>query len=340
MDVYRGRLFPLSMSVEMKQDSRYEGTTGAIPRSLGLVVPIRDEEECLPIFLSAVDEQLKKLECSTEIVVVDDGSRDGSWAWLERQQHNRPALTLVRLTRGFGKEAAIKAGLSVSTANAVIVMDADLQHPVGLIPEMYRIWRETRAWVVGAVKRGLVPRTPLKHVGASLFYSLGERLTGLELRNRSDFQLLDRRAVDLFLSLPERITTFRGIIAWLGLPTATVLFDVAPRAAGKTGWSFKKLAELALDMLTGFTNAPLRLMTYASFLFGMFAMLLGIQTLYVYLSGQAVEGFTTVILVVLVTGTALCIGLGIIGEYLARIYEEVKARPQYVVEELRRRPPK
>jgi len=322
----------------MTQDVRSEAAARDASPQLGLVVPIRNEEECLPQFLSAVEQQLEKLKCSAEIVVVDDGSQDGSWAWLEGHQDDQPGLILVRLTRGFGKEGAIKAGLSVSTADAVIVMDADMQHPVELIAEMYRIWLATGAWVVEGVKRGRVRRTPVNRLGAFLFYRIGERFTGLEMRNRSDFQLLDRRAVDLFLSLPERITTFRGIIAWLGLPTQRIPFDVAPRVAGRTRWSFAKLTGLALDMFTGFTNAPLRMMTYASLLFGALAAGLGIQTLYVYLSGQAVEGFTTVILVVLITGTAICTGLGIIGEYLARIYEEVKARPQYVVQEVKREP--
>lgn len=320
----------------MIENAQGDQDPGAASPWLGLVVPVRNEAECLPLFLSAVEEHLGKLPCQTEIVLVDDGSQDGSWAWMEEQQRSQGSLTVIRLTRGFGKEGAIRAGLSASTAKAVIVMDADLQHPPGLIPEMYRAWRETGTWVVEAVKRGPVRRSLLNRLGASLFYRLGERLTGLELRNRSDFQLLDRRAVDLFLSLPERVSMFRGIVAWLGLPTEKVYFEVAPRVAGRSRWSLRKLSELALDTVTGFTSAPLRIMTYASLLFGTFALVLGIQTLYMYLSGQAVEGFTTVILAVLITGTAICIGLGIIGEYLARIYQEVKARPQYVVQDLKR----
>lgn len=320
----------------MIEGSRRDPGAGAPHPRLGLVVPVRNEEECLPLFLEAVEGQLERLGCHTEIVFVDDGSEDGTWAWLEAQQDTAHPLTLVRLTRRFGKEGAIRAGLSVSAADAVIVMDADLQHPVELIPRMYQIWEDTGTWVVEGFKSGAVQRSPLKRLGASLVYPLARRFTGIELSNRSDFQLLDRKAVDLFLSLQERVTLFRGLIAWLGLPTERLQFEVAPRAAGRSHWSLTMLSELALDMVTGFTNAPLRMMTYASLVLGALATLLGMQTLYMYLTGQAVEGFTTVILVVLITGTAVCLGLGIIGEYIARIYEEVKARPQFVVREVQR----
>lgn len=301
---------------------------------LGVVIPFRNEEDSLPLLLAQLEPQLRDLGCSYEAILVDDGSEDRGWAWLKAQKRRWPELALVRLTRGFGKEGAIRAGLEASRASAVIVMDADLQHPVDLIPVMYKRWRETTTWVVEGVKAGAASRGPFGRLAAPAFFHVSKKMTNLDLRNRSDFQLLDRRAIRLFLALPERITVFRGILAWLGLPTEKVSFEVPPRAAGKTQWSVRNRVGLALDVVTGFTNSPLRLMTYASMLFGTFSVLLGIQTLYMYLSGQAVEGFTTVILVVLITGTALSIGLGIIGEYLARIYEEVKARPQFVVEEV------
>lgn len=317
-------------------DQSEESTQGVRLRvELGLVAPFRNEEPCLPAFTDALRTELDALDCPYEVVMVDDGSTDGGWDWLKKAQDSWPELTLVRLARGFGKEAAIKAGLARSWAEAVIVLDADLQHPVELIPEMHKTWKESGAWVVEAVKRGAGGRTPLNRLGASLFYRLGEWATQLELRNRSDFQLLDKRVVELFLAMPERMTVFRGIIAWLGLPSRKIPFDVPPRVAGRSRWSMGKLFSLGLDMITGFTNAPLRIMTYAALFFGASATILGVQTLYMYLTGQALEGFTTVILAVLITGTVITIGLGIIGEYLARIYEEVKARPQFVVEEVR-----
>ena len=299
---------------------------------LGVVVPFWNEEEVLPLFLSELKRVLQRMEHPTEVIAVDDGSTDDGPRLVEEASEDWPELVLVRLTRNFGKEGAIKAGLAETRSDAVIVMDADLQHPPSLIPEMLQRWRQTTCWVVAGVKQGPVPQRPLKRVGSTLFYWAAERLTGLPLRNRADFVLLDRRAVDLLGEIPERVTIFRGLLAWLRLPTQEIPFTVPTRAAGYSRWSYRRLGNLAIDMLTGFTNAPLRLMTFAALLFTGFAAILGVQTLYVYLSGEAVEGFTTVILVVLLTGAALSVGLGIVGEYLARVYEEVKRRPQYVVE--------
>lgn len=301
---------------------------------LGVVVPFRDEQDVLPILVEQLYEQLEVLSCTYEVVMVDDGSTDASWSLLEDEVAAWPELVLVRLTRRFGKEGAIQAGLAQSSAAAVVVMDADLQHPPDLIGELWSIWESTDAWVVEAVKRGTERPSSLDRLGIDMFYRLLERLTELPMRNRSDFQLLDRRAVNLLLAIPERVTIFRGIVAWLGLPTRQISFEVPDRPAGESKWSLRALGRLGLDMITGFTNAPLRVMAIASIGFVVLAGLLSVQTLYVYLTGRAVEGFTTVILTVLITGAALSVGLGIIGEYLARIYEEVKRRPRYVVEEL------
>lgn len=303
---------------------------------LGVVAPFHDEAEVLGPFVRELRSELVRLEEPYEVVMVDDGSTDDGESVLEEAARDWPELVVVKLTRRFGKEAAIQAGLRTSTAEAVVVMDADLQHPPELIREMFRVWDESDAWVVEAVKRGREPRSLWNRIAASLFYRVFEALTELPMRQRSDFQLLDRRVVDHVLAMPERMTIFRGIVAWLGCPSRTVTFQVPARRAGSSRWSTSALRTLALDMLTGFTNAPLRIMTYASGAFVVFASLLGFQTLYVYLSGRAVEGFTTVILVVLIASAAVSMGLGIIGEYLARIYEEVKRRPTYVIQEIRR----
>jgi dolichol-phosphate mannosyltransferase len=297
---------------------------------LSVVIPSYCEGSGVVETLAAVTEVLRDAAIPHELIVIDDGSTDDTWSFLERACATYPRLRAIRFSRNFGKEASIWAGLRHASGGAVLVMDADLQHPPERIPEMYRIWRESRVDVVEAVKthRG---REPLKNrVGARLFYALMNRLSGFDLDRATDFKLLDRRAVDLLLRLEERNLFFRGIVAWMGFERAQVTFSVPERTHGRSKWTFVRLAGLFTRSLTAFSTLPLQLITLAGALFLLFSLILGTKVFLQWWMGEAVEGFTTVILLLEIIGSLLMLSLGILGTYLARIYEEVKRRPLYV----------
>lgn len=227
----------------------------------------------------------------------------------------------------------MRAGLQMSRGKAVIVMDADLQHPPALIPEMLRLWKTGGFDVIEGIKQPQESESRSSGVFRRLFFTLNSKLTGVDLREASDFKLLDRRVVDTYLALPERNLFFRGMIAWAGYKTAALPFTPDERQYGKTQWSFRNLTRLALTSITSFSSIPLHLITSLGLIFTTVAVLLGIQTLYNKLSGDAVSGFTTVILLLLIIGSVIMLALGVIGEYLARIYEEVKRRPLFFIQE-------
>ncbi len=298
---------------------------------LSVVIPCLNEGAHLERSLATVAEALERTGLSHELVVVDDGSSDDTWRVLQRCAAARANLRAFRLSRRFGKEHALCAGLERSRGDAVIVMDADLQHPPGLIPEMVRAWREEGYQVVEAVKTDRGQEALVSRVGARGFYALFRRLSGFELSGASDFKLLDRRALAAWAEMPERNLFFRGMSAWLGFRRKELPFAVEPRAGGRSGWSVLRLLRLGITGITAFSSAPIHLITGMGLLFLFFAVILGIQTLYNKLAGSAETGFTTVIVLVLVTGSTIMIGLGVIGLYVSRIYDEVKGRPRYIV---------
>ena len=300
---------------------------------LDVVIPVHCEEEALPPVVAAIGAELAALEVDWRIVVVDDGSSDGTWRSIQALCAADARLAGVRLSRRFGKESAVSAGLELADADAVLVMDGDGQHPPALIPELVRAWRAGSVDVVEAVKRERGDEPWLQRLSARLFYALTSRLSGYDLREATDFKLLDRAVVEEWRALPERNLFFRGMVAWLGFRHAQVPFSVSPRAGGRSHFTPWALLNLALTAVTAFSTVPLRLVTLVGGLFLLFSLGLGLQTLWVWSSGRAVSGFATVILLQLVLGSALLIGLGVVGEYLARIYQEVKGRPRYVAAE-------
>jgi dolichol-phosphate mannosyltransferase len=210
-------------------------------------------------------------------------------------------------------------------------MDGDGQHPPSLLPEMVSAWRETGVDIVEAMKITRGKETFFSKLSAGLFYLIWNKLSGFELKGATDFKLLNRRAADAYLQMEEHNVFFRGMTAWLGFRRVQIPFEVAGRVGGQSGWSVLRRLGLAVTGITAFSALPLQIITFAGMLFLLFAFALSVQTLFVFLSGEAVSGFTTVILLLLVVGSALMISLGIIGEYLARIYQEVKGRPRYIV---------
>jgi polyisoprenyl-phosphate glycosyltransferase len=297
---------------------------------LSIVSPVHNEGASLAAFVAAVHAALVDLSPCYEIVLIDDGSRDDSWAQIRAAAAEDPRIRGLSLSRNFGKEAAMRAGLEEARGQAVVMIDADLQHPPEVIPAMVAAWRDG-AEVVEAVKRNRPDQSFASRSASRLFNWGFSRLTSVELSDATDFRLLARPAVDALLAMPERSSFFRATSTWIGFERAQVAIEVAPRGAGETRWSVRSLTRMAIDAVTAFTAAPLRLVTGAGIVFALFAVVLGVQTLWRWAAGDAIQGFTTVILILLVQGTFVLVGLGIIGEYLARVHDEVKARPRFIV---------
>ncbi len=304
---------------------------------ISVVIPFFNEEKQIPITVDALVPVLASLGCDFEAVLVDDGSSDGTWAALRAACTADARLRAIRFSRNFGKEAALCAALDAADGDAVVVMDGDLQHPPAVIPEMVRLWRDEGYEVVEGVKSSRGRESLGSRLNAALFYSLFKRLSGFDLENASDFKLLDRRVVEEWRRLGERDTFFRGLSAWLGFRRAKVPFEVADRKAGKSKWSPFKLIRLSITAITSFSAMPLQIVSVLGGLLLVGSLALGIQTLVKWAQGSAASGFTTVILLLLLIGGCIMLSLGLIGIYLARIFDQVKGRPRYVVAEDTRR---
>lgn len=300
--------------------------------ALSVVVPLYREGLHLATTVRALVEVLGTLDLGYEVILVDDGSSDDTWTVIADQSRLLPCVTGIRLSRNFGKEAALAAGLEQARGDAIVVMDGDLQHPPTLIPRMVQCWRDG-AEVVEAVKQHRGTESAYSRIRANIFYAIFSRLAGYDLRGASDFKLMDRRVLGAWRGMGERNLFFRGMSAWLGFKRAQLPFDVPDRVGGESNWSVLQLVRLAMTAVTSFSSAPLQLITLTGAGFAVFAVVLAMQTLYQKIAGNAVDGFTTVILLLLVIGGAVMLGLGIIGTYIARIYDEVKGRPRYIVAE-------
>ncbi len=300
--------------------------------TLAVVIPLYCEGAHLAGTLKVIVRALDDLDMAYRLVLVDDGSSDDTWHIVQAHCRDDGSVQGLRLSRNFGKEAALAAGLEQAEGDAIVVMDGDLQHPPELIARMIDCWR-AGADVVEGVKQRRDLEAGWRGAGAKLFYRLFTGLSGYELRGASDFKLMDRRVLAAWRAMGERSLFFRGMNAWLGFKRAEIAFAVPARAGGDSGWSAWQLVRLAMSAITAFSSAPLYLVALSGVGFTLFALLLAVQTLYLKLSGQAVDGFTTVILLILLVGGVVLLALGIIGSYIARIYEEVKGRPRYVVAE-------
>jgi polyisoprenyl-phosphate glycosyltransferase len=295
---------------------------------LSVVAPIYNEGPGVERFVRRLTEVLGEANLRYELVLVDDGSADDSWDRIVQQALADDRVRGIQLSRNFGKEPAVLAGLEHAAGDAVVVIDSDLQHPPSAIPAMVQRWRDG-AHVVEAVKRNRTGQGVIGKLGGKLFNRAFTRLTQVDLVNATDFRLLSRPALDALLRLPEHSSFFRGTSSWIGFRRASIEVDIDHREGGASRWTFKSLFRLAVNGLTSFTSAPLHLVTLGGMAFAAFSVLLGAQTLIRWLRGGSVAGFP----LLLVMGTFVLLGLGVIGEYLARIHEEVRGRPRYLVQE-------
>ncbi len=299
-------------------------------RELSIIIPSYNEQDNIQRTFQTIDEILTQNHIPYEIIFVDDGSKDLTFTRIQELSLQSGQVKGISFSRNFGKEAAIFAGLESAGGACCLIMDCDLQHPPRLIPEMYRLWQEGYE-VVEGIKASRGKENLLHTFSANTFYSLISRATGIDMSRASDFKLLDRKAMDALLIMPERAPFFRALSSWVGFKTTILPFEVQERDIGVSKWSVWSLTKYAVQNITSFSGAPMQLVSLLGFVMFFASVILGIQSLYRYFTGTALEGFTTVILLQLIIGSVLMISLGIIGHYISRIYDEIKARPRYII---------
>lgn len=305
--------------------------------TLSVVAPVYCEGDHLPEFVAALAAELTQLKSSCglnyEIVLVDDGSSDNTWTVMRTLTAQHANLRCLRLSRNFGKDAALSAGLAAARGDAVITMDSDMQHPAALIPEMVALWRSGNVDVVDVCKQERQVETLVSKLCAMSFYRIFEMLTSYDLRGSGDFKLLDRKVVDAWKNLGERKLFYRGLTSWMGFRHEQILFTPSLRNGGTSKWSMARRITLALDSMTSFSGKPLLLIGIITLLFYALSFFVGCETLWSYATGQARSGFTTVILLILLTGSAILTGLCIMSAYLHHAFIELKGRPRYLLAE-------
>jgi glycosyltransferase involved in cell wall biosynthesis len=309
-----------------------QGSGGCV---LSVVVPVHDEDAVLAEFHRRLAAALESVAGGIEILYVDDGSTDGTPLILRQLRALDARIGIVRLSRNFGKELAMSAGLREARGSATVVIDADLQDPPELIPAMLDEWRRG-ADVVNMRRRARAGESWLKRATAHAFYRVMNRLSDVPIPvDTGDFRLLSRRALDALNSLPERSRVMKGLFAWIGFRQRTLEYDREPRAAGTSKWRYWKLWNLALEGITGFSTGPLKVATYVGFLTALSAFVYAAFVLAkTLLLGDPVRGFPTLIVVISFLGGLQLMAIGVLGEYLGRLFVEAKNRPLYLVEEL------
>lgn len=302
--------------------------------SLSIVIPVFNEEASVAPCAQVVSSVLAGLGCGYELIFVDDGSSDGTSAEVKRLRQGNPKVKLLRLSRNFGKERALTAGLHFATGDAMIPMDVDLQDPPELIAEFVAKWREGYDVVYG-VRRRRDGDGRIKKWTALGFYRLFNRLTEVEMPvNAGDYRLMDRRVVDVIKQFPERNRFMKGIFAWVGFRQVSVMYDRPPRRTGESRWNYWRLWNFALDGITGFSTLPLRWCGYVGFAVALFAMCYALFLFFrTLIYGVDLPGYASIMVVMLFLGGIQMLTLGILGEYIGRLYMETKQRPIYIVSE-------
>ena len=300
---------------------------------LSVVVPVFNEEGNLPELHRRLAAVLPAVVASWEIVFVDDGSRDRSWQLIRDLAAADPHVRGVRFSRNFGHQMAFAAGLDHARGDAVVIMDADLQDPPELIPELVARWREGHE-VVYAVRTRREGETLFKKLTASVFYRLLRRITQVEIPvDTGDFRLMGRRALEAFRRLPERHRFTRGLVAWVGFSQVGVPYARAARKAGETNYPLRKMLRFAVDAITSFSHVPLQLATWLGFLTSLFAFAYIVVVVVLKFVGISWPGYTSLMAAILFLGGVQLVMIGLLGEYLGRVYDEVKGRPLYLVQD-------
>lgn len=297
---------------------------------LSVVLPAYNEELMIAKTCRVLREVLNEAGISYELVLVDDGSADHTWREIQKAGKNDSHILGIHFSRNFGKEAAVFAGLAHARGDVTAVMDCDLQHPPQVLPEMYRLWEEGYQ-VIEGVKKSRGKESFFHRECVGFFYGIMSKATGVDMQNASDFKMMDRQVVESILSMPERNMFFRATSSWVGYKTTSVKFEVQEREAGESKWSSWSLIKYAFTNIVAFTTAPLQFVTVGGAVCFVLSLALIIYSLIQYFTGRAVEGYTTIIMVMLLIGSAMMLSLGIIGYYIAKIYEEVKRRPRYII---------
>jgi dolichol-phosphate mannosyltransferase len=270
-----------------------------------------------------------------EIVLVNDGSRDGSWATMQRLAAGDPRLVAVNLSRNHGHQLALTAGLDLCRGDVVLIIDADLQDPPELLAEMLAKMREEQADVVYGVRRSRAGETAFKRATAHGFYRLLARATDADIPiDAGDFRLMSRRAVDALMAMPEQARFIRGMVAWIGFKQVPIAYNRDQRFAGETKYPLRKMVRFALDAITGFSSAPLKLASHVGLALSISSVLLIAFIGYSWLSGKSIQGWASLMLVVVVLGAVQMFVLALMGEYIGRLYNEAKRRPLYIVQDI------
>ena len=303
---------------------------------ISVILPSYNEEKMISVAADTICGIMEGENIDCELLFVDDGSRDKTWAEICAAAEKHPQVVGLHFSRNFGKEAAMFAGLEKARGDCCVVIDCDLQHPPEKIVEMYRLWEQGYE-VVEGIKEDRGEESGLHRFAANTFYRLISWATGMDMSDASDFKLLDRKVVDTLNSMPERNVFFRALSYWVGFKKTSVSYCVRERTAGESKWSTKSLIKYALTNISSFSSAPLHIVTVLGAVTLVCAVVFGVIALVQKFSGAALGGFTTVILLLLFIGSVIMISLGIVGYYIARIYDEIKGRPRYIISEIRGR---
>ncbi len=299
---------------------------------LSVIVPCFNEEKMIETTIRVLTEVLSKNGMPYELIFVNDGSKDRTFSIVEEAAKADPGhIKGLSFSRNFGKEAAILAGLKAAAGDCAVVIDSDLQHPPECIEKMYELYLEGYDIVEG-IKQQRQKESIFHRAFAKLFYSMFNRAIGMDIKDASDFKMVSRRVIDVLINMPERERFFRGLTFWTGFRMTTVVYEVRPRAAGDSKWSFKKLVKYAVQNIISFSSMPLSLISFIAAIMLVLALVFGIRALRLYIAGLAAGGITTVVMLILMTGGLILMALSIVGRYIASVYNELKARPRYLVD--------
>lgn len=299
---------------------------------LSVVIPAYNEEVMISQTSKTICEILTAGDIEFELLFVNDGSKDQTWKKICAEAEKDVRIRGINFSRNFGKESAMFAGLENAIGDCVVVIDCDLQHPPKKIVEMYRLWEQGYEIVEG-VKKSRGNESGVHSLAAKCFYGLISNATGIDMSHSSDFKLLDRKAVNVLINMPEKNAFFRALSSWIGFKSIQIEYDVQERVAGTSKWSVMSLIKYAFTNITSFTSVPMYAVTLLGGIMLLITVVLGIFAVYKKIAGMAVEGFTTVIILLCFIGSTMMISLGIIGYYIAKIYEEIKGRPRYIISE-------